>query len=114
MPAPKIDFQTMRENCIQIYQEAYEIEVVCKSVGISSVLPFPHEQLKENTETKSWDGLGRWAKKIYDDAVLWAKLPNVRNIHLINGINKKWSKEEARKSLLDCFEELGGQLLYNT
>ncbi len=108
---PKIDFDTMHANCIQIHQECYEIELVTKQRGLP-LLTISKDELKSNEKTKSWDGMGRYAKELYDNKEIWETLPPQAQIVCNEMVPKLWKREEARASLLDCFEQLGGKNLY--
>ncbi len=107
-----MDFDTMRSNCIQIHQECYELGIVAEVIGIPKPT-IDKDELSKNPKTKSWDGMGRYAKEIYDDDKLWNKLPSSLYIVLPhNNQRKKWDKKETKDSLLDCFYQLGGATLY--
>jgi len=113
---PTIDFYTMRANCIQIHQEVFEIFTVANHIGEDLNLPIKSEdELSTNERTKTWDGMGRFAKELLDNNEMWDKLPeklwigiNPNNI----GEKKEWIKQEAKASLLDCYYQLGGKNLY--
>ncbi len=112
-----IDFDTMRTNCIQIHQEAFELFIVANHIGETLQLPVNSaDELRTNINTKSWDGMGRFAKDLYDNETLWSKLPRELRINLnvaFQGSTKLWKKEEAKASLLDCYYQLGGKNLYS-
>ena len=113
---PIIDFDTMRSNCIQIHQEVFEIYKVANHIGEDLELPIKSaDELKTNEKTKSWDGMGRFAKELLDNENIWAKLPERLWIDIdvaYLGHKTEWIKEEAKKSLLDCYYQLGGKNLY--
>lgn len=113
---PTIDFDTMRSNCIQIHQEVFEIYKVANHIGKDLELPVKSaDELKTNEKTKSWDGMGRFAKELLDNEVMWSKLPERLWVNidiLYKGQKKEWVKDEAKKSLLDCYYQLGGKNLY--
>ncbi|HSE56944.1 MAG TPA: hypothetical protein VLB02_02575 [Candidatus Paceibacterota bacterium] len=106
---PSIDFDTMRSNCIQIHQECFELSLVTKKLNIP-VQTIPHDELSTNEKTKTWNDMGRYAKELFDNDKMWATLPEKLDIELRTG-TKTWSKNEAKKSLLDCYKNLGGELL---
>lgn len=112
---PTIDFDTMRENCIQIHQEVSEIFNVAKHIGESLELPVKSaDELRKHPEMKKWDGMGRFSKELYDNTLLWNKLPEELWITLDgSGKRKHWIKEKAKKELLSCYYHLGGKNLYN-
>lgn len=113
---PTIDFDTMRSNCIQIHQEVFEMYKVASHIGEDLELPVKSaDELRTNEKTKTWDGMGRFAKELLDNETIWAKLPERLwvNIDVVyQGQKKEWVKEEAKKSLLDCYYQLGGKNLY--
>ncbi len=117
--APTIDFDTMRENCIQIHQEVFELYKVANHIGEDLNLSVKSaDELRTSEETKTWDGMGRYAKMLYDNNEMWAKLPDKLwiNVAVAFEIQRiEWVKEESKKSLLDCYLQLGGKnLYYNT
>lgn len=116
MKTPKIDFATMRENCIQIHQEVFEIYKVADHIGEDLNLSVKSaDELKTNENTKSWDGMGRFAKELYDNENMWSQLPEKLWVKLdvaYEGHKKEWVKEDCKKSLLDCYYQLGGKNLY--
>lgn len=110
----KIDFDTMRSNCIQIHQEVHEMILVAKHIG--ETLKFPYDiieanDLMSNDFTKNWNGMGIFAKDLYDNESLWNQLPSKLTIQL-NTCKKEWIKEEAKSELLDCYYQLGAKNLY--
>jgi len=105
-----MDFYTMRENCIAIHQVCHEIGLVTNILHLPQ-LTIHKDELATNEKTKSWYGMGRYAKELYDDAAMWAQLPSFQNI-ISNGQSRSWSKESARLELLICYEKLGGMELY--
>ena len=107
-----IDYDTMRENCIQIHQEVHELYLVANHIGEDLGLAVKSaDELITHPETKSWDGMGRYAKMLYDKKEMWDKLPNklwvVSNEHRI-----EWIKDKSRNELLNCHFHLGGKKLY--
>ncbi len=70
----KIDFETMRVNCIQIYQEVADMHKVAKKVGIS-IDVLEAEQLKTDEKTKTWNGMRSYAKELHDNDELWKNMP---------------------------------------
>lgn len=116
MKTPTIDFATMRENCIQIHQEVFELYKVAEHIGEDLNLPVKSaDELRTNENTKSWDGMGRFAKELYDNESIWNQLPEKLWVRLdvaYEGQRKEWVKEDAKKSLLDCYYQLGGKNLY--
>lgn len=106
------DFYTVRENCIQIHQEVTELLLVGKTIGEDLGLISDNE-LSTHEKTKSWDGMGRYAKELYDDKAMWDKLPEKSAIYLeYSGIRKVWEKQKAREELFDCYQQLGGKSLH--
>lgn len=83
---------------------------------IGETLNFPYgiveaNDLKTNDFTKNWNGMGIFAKDLYDDESLWNQLPQKLTIQLIT-CKKEWIKEEAKAELLDCYYQLGAKNLY--
>lgn len=113
----KIDFDTMRCNCIEIYDQTSRLIKLGRQLGIDLALPFESaEQLSSDPSTKSWDGMGRWAKNLVDNTTMWDKLPNTYTLTIdvaYKGQKMEWNKAEAQASLIDCFKQLGGQQLFN-
>lgn len=111
-----IDFDTMRVNCIQIHQEVFELLIVAKHIGEElNLIVKDADELRNNPETKTWDGMGRYAKTLYDDTAMWDILPETLNIRIdvsYDGQKKLWNKKEARAELLNCYQSLGGKNLY--
>lgn len=107
-----IDFNTIRSCCIQIHQETYELFKVAGYIGETIDIPVKSaDELRTNKNTKSWDGMGRYAKELYDNKEIWYKMPEHLTIKIM-GQPKNWNKEEARKELLNCYEQLGEKSLY--
>lgn len=107
-----MDFQVMRENCISIHQEMYELFKVADDIGVDLNLTVKSaDELKTHISTKSWDGMGRFAKDLYDNTTIWDKLPDRLWIQGVSH-RQEWKKEEARKELLDCYFHLGGEKLF--
>lgn len=107
----KMDFETMHANCIEIHQQCYELYYAAKkyNVYIDIIL---YDDLSTNTETKSWDGMGRYAKKLLDSKQMWDLLPETISFRTeLAAYN--WNKKEAQQRLKDAFQELGGQKLYD-
>ena len=108
----KIDFFTMRENCIQIHQEVFELFCVAKHIGEKLNLPVKSaDELRTSPLTETWDGMGRFAKQLFDDNQLWDAMPD-RLLVKVDTLRKEWVKEKAKKTLLDCYYQLGGKNLY--
>lgn len=108
MVMPKIDFDTMHVNCIQIHQETLKLFAVANHVGEElNLLVKTADELKTHPETKSWDGLGRFAKSLYDNQSLWDSMPEYLSIE--GGFY--WDKKESRDELLNCYQHLGGKNL---
>ena len=116
MSLPTIDFDTMRVNCIAIHQETFKLFKVAKHIGESlNLVVNSADELKTNQQTKTWDGMGRFAKELYDNFELWNKLPDSLNITIdvaYQGQKEFWEKEKAKKELLDCYYHLGGKNLF--
>jgi hypothetical protein len=110
MGLPKIDFDTMRSNCIQIHQEISEMFQVAHYIGVDlHLLVRSADELKSHEQTRSWDGMGRFAKQVYDDNKTWDILPEKLFVH---HLKIDWVKQKAQDSLLDCYYHLGGNNLY--
>ncbi len=107
-----MDFDTMRANCIAIHQTCYEIGLVTEQLGLP-LLTIHKDKLATHEKTKSWDGMGRYAKELYDNVELWDQLPESASIMAVN-TRKMWYKEDAKDDLLDAFNKLGGKKLYRT
>jgi hypothetical protein len=116
MNKPTIDFDTMRSNCIQIHQEVFELYKVANHIGEDLNLDVKSaDELIHNEKTKTWDGMGRFAKELLDNECVWEKLPEKLwiNIDMVFiGQKKEWIKEDAKNSLLNCYYQLGGKNLY--
>jgi hypothetical protein len=109
-----IDFDTMRSHCMQIHQEVFELYKVANRIGEDLELPVKSaDELRTNEKTKSLDGMGRFAKQLLDNDTVWSKLPERLwiNIDIHSGQKKEWIKEEAKKSLFNCYCQLGGKNL---
>ena len=111
-----VDFSTMRENCIQIHQQVYELLLVGNHIGIDVNLKVKEaNELKSHPDTKTWDGMGRFSKEVYDNNKMWDLLPEKLWITLPFNSNRiEWVKEKARSLFLDSFYSLGGNNLYKT
>ncbi len=110
--AKSIDFDTMRSNCIQIHQEVFEMFLVADHIGEKLDIKVKSaDELKTHEETKTWDGMGRYAKELYENQQVWDQLPVSLWID-IHGNKTQWVKEKARAELLDCYYQLGGKNLY--
>jgi len=110
---PTIDFDTMRVNCIQIHQETSELFKVADRIGVDlNLIVKSADELRKHELTKSWDGMGRYAKDLVDNTTLWDQLPVHLSITMCDGSRKMWIKEEAKAELLNCFQELGGNNLF--
>jgi hypothetical protein len=82
MGLPKIDFDIMRSNCIQIHQEVFEMFQVAHYIGVDlHLLVRSADELKSHEQTRSWDGMGRFAKQVYDDNKTWDILPEKLFVH---------------------------------
>lgn len=112
-----IDFNTMRVNCIQIHQETFELLQAARQIGLDlGLIVNDADQLANHEQTKSWDGMGRFAKQLLDNSEMWDKLPSRLWIFIEkkdNGPKKEWIKDKAKSELLDCFYQLGGYNLLN-
>ncbi len=109
---PKIDFDTMRVNCIQIHQEVVDLLKVAKRIGEPIDIKVNEaDELKINPDTKTWDGMGRYAKWLYDQTELWDRMPVQLTIQTCDSLTKVWSKGKALAELLNCYQELGGKNL---
>ena len=107
MKKTTIDFDTMRVNCIQIHQETHELFQVAEHVGEDlNLVVETADELKTHPETKTWEGVGRFAKSLYDNKDLWNSMPEYLSIG-----NKYWEKEKSRAELLNCYQQLGGKNL---
>ena len=112
MNKPTIDFDTMRVNCIEIHQQTYELFLVAKHIGEElNLIVQSADELRTHEQTKTWDGMGRFAKKLYDNTAMWAKLPEQLWVVNFNNDKVKWKKENALKELIDCYYQLGGKNL---
>lgn len=101
----QIDFDTMRVNCIQIHQETLMLFKVANHIGEKLNLIVENaDELKTHPETKAWEGMGRFAKSLYDNKEMWDSLPE--HLHA-QGIS--WEKDAAKKELLNCYQHLGGK-----
>jgi len=104
----------MRENCIEIHQQVFELYKVADHIGEDLEL-----EVKSANDLlgKTWPAMGRFAKELHDNSELWDKLPESMRVQIdvaYTGQSTQWVKEEARKRLLDCYFELGGKRLYST
>lgn len=107
MKNPTIDFETMRANCIQIHQETFLLIKVAKHIGEElNLIVKEADELKTHADTKMWDGMGRFAKSVYDNNKIWDAMPEYLSIP-----EKIWKKEEARKEFFNCYQQLGGKNL---
>jgi len=107
-----IDFDTMRSNCIQIHSEVFYMLKVANHIGEDlGLIVKEADELIKHPETKSWDGMGRYAKKLYDDVEMWEKLP-IKLWVEYEDRKIEWIKEKAKAELLDCYYQLGGKNLY--
>jgi hypothetical protein len=99
----------MRANCIQIHQETHLLFIVAKHIGEElNLIVKTADELKKHPETKTWDGMGRFAKSLYDNTKIWDAMPE----HLsIPELPIHWKKEKARNELLNCYQHLGGKNL---
>ena len=105
-----MDYSTMRGNCISIHQQVSEILEVIKVLNIDiKLLVKDADELRTHEETKSWDGMGRYAKELYDNNRMWDQLPRFADMD-----GRRWSKDDTRKELLDCYSKLGGEDLFKT
>lgn len=104
----------MRANCIQIHQETHEILLVADHIGEDiNIKVKSADELRTHEETKTWDGMGRYAKELYDNNELWNVLPEHLVITLPHNDSKiQWKKEAAKAELLNCYQQLGGKNLY--
>lgn len=113
---PTIDFNIMRSNCVEIHQQLTMLFKVAKQVGEKlNLIVNSADELRTHEQTKTWDGMGRFAKELHDNAGVWARLPESLTLRVdlaYEGHIDTWHKEKARKALLDCYLELGGKNLY--
>lgn len=110
-----MDFDTIRSNCINIHQQVFLMNIVALHIGEPLGI-LRKDELSTNEETRSWDGMRRYAKKLYDDNSIWDKLPEEMNITInvaFKGQIEQWNKEKCRKELLQSYYELGGKNLFN-
>lgn len=105
----------MRANCIKIYNETFELYKVSEQLGVDLELSIKNvDGFKVDKKTKTWDGIGLFAKEVFDNENLWKKLPEKLIITIdaqFIGETKEWTKEKARQSLIDCYNNLGGEQL---
>lgn len=105
-----IDFQTMRENCIEVHQITADIFRVKPEIHIytQNRTPVLHadDLIYIISETKPWDGMGGFAAYLHSDQSVWSALPETATI-VIRGVTKKWVKEEQRRNLIDAAKALG-------
>lgn len=108
---PTIDFDTMRANCIQIHQETFLLFKVAKHIGEElDITVKSADELRTHPDTKSWDGMGRFAKKLYDNIKVWDAMPTHLSL-VYDGERVYWEKDKARAELLNCYQQLGGKNL---
>jgi len=101
----------MRENCIEIYQQVFELYKVANHIGVDLELEV---KSADELRGKAWEDMGRFAKELHDNKALWAKLPDRLHVEIdvaYKGQRTKWIKAKAIESLLDCYYELGGNRL---
>lgn len=109
----KIDFATMRENCIQTHQVVSDLFRVFDHVGVHPDIKVKSaDELRTHEETKSWDGMGRYSKELHDNDAIWNELPKELWIRTHDGERILWKKKKAKKLLLDSYWSLGGKNLY--
>jgi hypothetical protein len=122
MNKPSIDFMTMRENCIEIYQVVSELFDLGKHIGIPIKLPSPYNfitsasDLTSDPMTKKWEGMCSFAKDLHDYTALWNQLPDVDVTVPTETLGRvtrfTWKKSEALTDLLKSFYSMGGQKTY--
>jgi hypothetical protein len=102
----------MRSNCIQIHQETFLLLIVAEHIGERlNLIVESADELRTHPETKTWDGMGRFAKSLYDNDKMWESMPEYLNIVLPAGDRTTWKREDSRKELLNCYQHLGGKKL---
>ena len=102
-----IDFETFRESCTQIYQEFFELLTVVKQFDIDIEFPFSDaDKLRDKTGIY----IAGFAVKLYNDTVMWDKLPATATIILTFAdgckLTKQWEKDKARNELIACYTKL--------
>jgi len=120
MNAPQIDFSTMRESCIEIYQVVSELFDLGAHIGVPILFPGRYatvrsaDNLRTDESTKRWDDMCRFAKDLHDDAAFWAGLPDVPVMVKRSWQEGRfeWTKAGAKRNLLEQFYSLGGMKTY--
>lgn len=113
MTSPVIDFETMRENCISIHQQMVLIFAVANHIGEDLNLKIKDaEQLKTHPDTKTWVGMGKFAKEVYDNPIIWDQLPDELWVKIFRESREHFVKKDVKAELLDCYYQLGGKNLY--
>ncbi|MDR3168284.1 MAG: hypothetical protein LBU27_00540 [Candidatus Peribacteria bacterium] len=110
----KIDFGTMRENCINIYDEVARIYAVAEKAGIDKqelqkfLIVSDANELTSHELTKTIEGMGKYAKQLFEATALWDLLPSRQIIPSGFISDYVWLKQEAKTSLQESYVALIG------